>query len=310
MERVALSSSFGRKQATNGICIVSSFSTELLELHSEDPSLHILVIPGNPGIVSYYKDFAEALYELLEGQASITAIGHISHSRKDWENGRMFSLQEQINHKVDFIEQELQNSELPIVLVGHSIGSYISLEIFKKLPQQVKCVIGLYPFLSLNRNSRKQSMIGMIAGSSILSAAISSFTGFLGSFPMSVTNAIVRRSLGQSWSATAVDVTCSHLIQYHTMRNVLFMAMTEFKKLAEEPDWEFMKKKQNQIALLFGIDDHWGPLSLFEEVSRQVPGIALSIEREGHTHSYCCTEAGSAWVARHVADLIKNQISN
>lgn len=94
------------------------------------------------------------------------------------------------------------------------------------------------------------------------------------------------------------------------MRNVLFMAMTEFKKLPEEPDWEFMKRKKSQIALLFGVDDHWGPLSLFEEVSRQVPGIALSIEREGHTHGFCCTEAGSAWVARHVVDLIKNQISN
>lgn len=135
-------------------------------MHSEEPSLHILLIPGNPGIVSYYKDFVEALYELLEGQASITAIGHISHSRKDLERGKMFSLEEQINHKIDFIEQELQNSEVPIILVGHSIGSYISLEIFKRLPQQlqVKYVIGLYPFLTLNRNSTKQSMIGMVAG--------------------------------------------------------------------------------------------------------------------------------------------------
>lgn len=84
-------------------------------------------------------------------------------------------------------------TSIPVVLkVGHSIGSYVSLEVFKRLPQQVallflsclfdifsklkinsvhnflelqvKCVIGLYPFLSLNRNSRKQSMIGMIAG--------------------------------------------------------------------------------------------------------------------------------------------------
>lgn len=28
-----------------------------------------------------------------------------------------------------------------------------------------------------------------------------------------------------------------------------------------------MKKKQDQIAFLYGIDDHWGPLSDFEEVT-------------------------------------------
>ena len=37
-------------------------------------------------------------------------------------------------------------------------------------------------------------------------------------------------------------------------------------KLAAEPDWEFMRENQTRLAFLFGIDDHWGPLQLFEEV--------------------------------------------
>uniref|UniRef100_A0A7N0VAV4 Uncharacterized protein n=2 Tax=Kalanchoe fedtschenkoi TaxID=63787 RepID=A0A7N0VAV4_KALFE len=85
------------------------------------------------------------------------------------------------------------------------------------------------------------------------------------------------------------------------------MAMTEFRKFSEEPDWTVMKDKPGQIALLFGIDDHWGPLSLYEEVSERVPNIDLCIEREGHTHSFCCTEAGSLWVAQYVADLIEKK---
>ncbi|MQM08101.1 hypothetical protein Taro_040952, partial [Colocasia esculenta] len=283
-----------RKYVTTRLCNVSSFSTELMELHSDEPLLHVLFIPGNPGVISFYKDFIEAAYELLEG--------------KNGENGRTFSLHDQIDHKIDFINQELQNSEVPIVMVGHSIGCYICLEIFKRLPQQVKFTIGLYPFLTLNKDSLKQSMIGMAAGSPILCVAISSLSASLGLLPVWLTNGLVRRSLGHSWSSTAVQATCTHLLQYHTMRNVLFMAMTEFEKLSEEPDWAFMRAKQDQIALLFGVDDHWGPLSLFEEVkiSRQVPSVALSVEREGHTHAFCCTEAGSLWVANHVVSLIKN----
>lgn len=38
-------------------------------------------------------------------------------------------------------------------------------------------------------------------------------------------------------------------------------------QFSEEPDLSFMKTKQEQIAFLYGIDDHWGPLSVFEEVT-------------------------------------------
>ncbi|URE08874.1 hypothetical protein MUK42_23024 [Musa troglodytarum] len=284
----------GRKQATVRMCTVSGFPTELLEMHSEESSLHVLLIPGNPGIVLYYKDFVEAIYQLLEGQASQLGIFVMQQSILAYLSCSKVFFPDPVHvcltFQVDFIEQEYQNSEHPLILV-------------------VTYVIGLYPFLSLNKSSLKQSMIGLISRSSILSTTISYFVSFLGSLPTRVQVAMVRKCLGQSWSPTAVDATCSHLLQYHMMRNMLFMAMTEFEKLSEEPDWMFVKKKHNQISLLFGIDDHWGPLSLFEEVSRMVPGLALSIEREGHMHAFCCTEAGSLWTGRHVATLIKNQIA-
>ncbi|CAO2181678.1 unnamed protein product [Urochloa humidicola] len=306
MEKARLTP-FPREQAAARICLVSSFATELLEIRSKEPSLHVLVIPGNPGIAAFYKDFVEALYEDLGGQASITVVGHISHSQKDSEHGRLFSLHEQIDHKVDFIEQELQHSEQSIVLVGHSIGAYIGLEVFKRLQNKIKLFVGLYPYLKFNKNSVTQSRIEYIARSSLLSKVVSLFASFIGSLQPSVTRGIVRRFLGPSWSVTAVDVACCHLLKYHTVRNVLFMVMTEFDKLTEEPDWSFIRAKEDKIAFLFGLDDHWGPLSHLEEISKRAPGVSLSVETEGHTHGYCCNEPGSFWVADYIANLIKNQ---
>lgn len=46
---------------------------------------------------------------------------------------------------------------------------------------------------------------------------------------------------------------------------------------------------------------------LHSQISKQVPGIALSIER-GHKHAFSCTEAGASCVAKYVASLIKNQL--
>ncbi|GAB2300745.1 hypothetical protein Dimus_034782 [Dionaea muscipula] len=298
------------RQADFRLCNVSGYMTELLEIEARNPRFHVLFIPGNPGIVTFYKDFLESLYEELEGSASVTAIGHICQTSKDWEHGRRFSLQEQIFHKLDFIDHKLQSKEVPIILVGHSIGSYISLEMFKRAPRKVIYCIGLYPFLAVNTNSSKQTAIRRLAQSPILCLVVSLMVAVLALLPIQQLKFIIQKSIGKSWSAASVEVACSHLVRYHTARNILFMARTEFAKLSETPDWDFMRAKQEKIAFLFGVDDHWGPLSLFEEISKQVPSVAMSIEREGHTHSFSVTEVGSLWVAKHVASLIKDHVSS
>ncbi|KAG5556465.1 hypothetical protein RHGRI_006913 [Rhododendron griersonianum] len=91
------------------------------------------------------------------------SVGYISHTKKNWEHRRLFSLEEQINHKMDFIKLELQNIEVPIILVGHSIGSYMSIEVLRRLPEKVIYCIGLYPFLAVNTQSSEQSSIRRLA---------------------------------------------------------------------------------------------------------------------------------------------------
>ncbi|WVZ09086.1 hypothetical protein V8G54_022432 [Vigna mungo] len=156
--------------------------------------------------------------------------------------------------------------------------------------RNVKYCIGLYPFLTLNQQSTKQLFIGKIAKSQVLAAALSYLIASLGLLPVQALRFVVRKSLGKSWSVNAVEAACSHLSQ-----------------LSEAPDWTFMRERKAQLTFLFGVDDHWGPLDLLEEISKQVPGVAVSIERENHTHGFCCTEAGSLWVAQHVANCIKKQ---
>ncbi|XP_031102306.1 lipid droplet-associated hydrolase [Ipomoea triloba] len=304
------SSLITKKQHANfRLCNVSGYKTDLLEVHAQDPKLHVVFIPGNPGVVSFYVDFIESLYELLGGTASITAIQHISHGKKNWEYGRLFSLKAQIDHKMNFIEQELHNVEVPIVLVGHSIGSYISLEIFKRSRKKMGFCIGLYPFLTVNTKSWTQFFIKKIAASRSISAVLSSVIAFLGMLPTWFSRSLVKKLVGKFWSPAAVEALCTHILQFHTMQNVLFMAMTEFDKLSDTLDWSFMRQKKNQMAFLFGNDDHWGPTHLLDEIAEKVPGASLMLEQAGHSHAFSCTKDGSVWVAQYVASLIKRHIS-
>ncbi|RVW20829.1 Lipid droplet-associated hydrolase [Vitis vinifera] len=203
----------GRSLANFRLCSVSGYTTELLDLHAEEPKLHVLFIPGNPGIVSFYKDFVESLYELLGGSVSVTgkelvaaytSIGHVSHTKKNWEHGRLFTLQDQIDHKMDFIQHELKNIDAPILLVGHSIGAYISMEMFRRSPDKERGSLALALQFSL---SDKNGL------SPILCAALSSIVAFLGLLPRWASGFIVSNSLGKSWSSTAVEALCSHLLK-------------------------------------------------------------------------------------------------
>ncbi|KAK9194063.1 hypothetical protein WN944_004765 [Citrus x changshan-huyou] len=283
---------------------VSIYTAEVLEIEADDPKLHVLFVPGNPGVITFYKDFVQSLYEHLGGNA--TAIGSAAQTKKNYDHGRLFSLDEQIEHKVAFClpyqpdglhqtgiteYRSSYSTGVTIYTVGHSIGAYVALEMLKRSSEKVIYYIGLYPFLALIRPSVTQSIIGRVAASNIASTALSYIIASLGILPSKALRFLVSNSLGRSWSATAVEAACTHLSQ-----------------LTKTPDWAFMRENQSKIAFLFGVDDHWGPQELYEEISKQVPDVPLAIERHGHTHNFCCSEAGSAWVASHVAGLIKNKI--
>ena len=58
-----------------------------------------------------------------------------------------FNLHDQIIHKINFFEEHLPK-DIPIILMGHSIGSYISLKIFPQLQDSgfnIVKVLGLFP---------------------------------------------------------------------------------------------------------------------------------------------------------------------
>ncbi|TYH76950.1 hypothetical protein ES332_D04G120900v1 [Gossypium tomentosum] len=168
------------------------------------------------------------LYQFLAFLRFQAAVGASGHTEKNWEHGKLYSLQEQIDHKIEFIK--VQNIEAPLVLVGHSIGSYIALEMLRRLPEKAMYCIGLYPFLALNLQSKKQAVIVKVIMSRVLSTMVTLFVASLSLLPRQVLRLISELSNGKSWSNTAHEACCSHLPQYHTIRNVLYMARTEFIK--------------------------------------------------------------------------------
>ncbi|CAI5469646.1 unnamed protein product [Closterium sp. Yama58-4] len=299
------------------------------------PPPAVLVVPGNPGVCAYYTDFALALHSALGGAARVVVVGHVAHTEREMEGGRLYSLQHQIQHKIRFIQEEAgivasgneadetayqqqqqqqspqqqqqQQQQQRWVVVGHSIGAHIAVEMRRHLPSHVVHVVGLFPFLAFNHQSDEQRRLKLIASLTPLLAVVAALLQVVRVLPAGVLRWVVRRGVGKAWSHGAVHVTATAMLRYNMLRNYAYMGHTEFIYFSQrEFDWAFLSSNAPHFTFIFGRDDHWGPLHLHQQMQERVPEVAAYVDEEGHEHTFCCTDRGASSIATYVAKLLRS----
>ena len=107
----------------------------------------IFFLPGNPGLMSYYEPFLSQLKKFLESSAYANARFYIcGHSYRGFEISpysqgptEPFGLKKQIEYQEDVLlehvklsQQASMGSTPKVILIGHSVGAYIMLEMIQR----------------------------------------------------------------------------------------------------------------------------------------------------------------------------------
>lgn len=126
---------------------------------SSQPSSNHLIffVTGNPGLIHYYTTFLESLQDLLNPEsknksANIHIYGQSQAGFSDQDvpmSSIPYSLEQQIHISLSRLQSLTMSQNYDnIILMGHSMGSYILLEIIRRSSLNITGAILLFPTIT------------------------------------------------------------------------------------------------------------------------------------------------------------------
>ncbi|KAI8907410.1 hypothetical protein EDD86DRAFT_219455 [Gorgonomyces haynaldii] len=269
--------------------------TSVFVIENRNPSKTLLFVPGNPGLSQYYHDYLLELDKLTNHSLQIYCISQAGHDHRPTKHP--LTLEQQIQHKIAMVDiLYAKHPELPLIIAGHSLGSYMSLEILHRRPQISK-MIGLFPTLHSMRDTPRGQQIKYLAHPYIRMCVLP-FVTLLTRLPRTLLELIVIQATGQK--GLALKATVDHLlVPYHTVSHALFLAHLEMEHIRRLPLHlqQTLDEHQQKIYLTYSPIDGWCPIEHYKQMKTAFPDV----------NAYMCDElVPHAFVEHHskrVAEL-------
>lgn len=121
---------------------VEPCGTQKLTFSEHTPGLHthIVLLPGNPGVIEYYRPLVQMLWQRLphnlRSHCHIHALGLPGHDLRELNGQRQFGISDHISYCLSYLRSSILEPSMTtssIIFMGHSYGSYLALRITEQL---------------------------------------------------------------------------------------------------------------------------------------------------------------------------------
>ncbi|XP_068608126.1 lipid droplet-associated hydrolase, partial [Brachionichthys hirsutus] len=239
------------------------------------------------------------------------AVGHAGHcvppcsmdmveDASSSAEGDVFGLNGQIEHKLVFLREHVP-METALILVGHSIGCYIILELMKRRPELkvVKAVL-LFPTIErMAQTPQGQALTPLLCRLRYV-AYLPLF--LLSLLPEGLKAGLIRlllggvRSLDRAVVQPAVD-----LLSGDAAANAMYLGGQEMREVLER-DNATIQRNLGKLIFYYGSTDHWCPTQYYHDIKQAFPGGDFRLCERGFRHAFIL-DAGRD-VGRMVAEWI------
>ncbi|KAI6081995.1 hypothetical protein F4821DRAFT_248138 [Hypoxylon rubiginosum] len=286
----------------------------------------IFFISGNPGLIDYYEPFMSTLRNHIDEESSLQHVrfqiygqdlaGFRDDDHEPFNSKRKpHDLEYQIQHTLKGLERQRiesgPRSGSPydeILLIGHSVGSYIALELFQRhhrnpdSASHLNLTSGIHLFPTINNisNSSNGWKMDMLRRTPLLGDNAYRFAqGFLRLCPQPALKWIVHNVAGIP--AQNGDITVQWLKSRDGVWQALHMGMDEMKVIGEDQwddelweiahDAEAQHKPIPKFVFFFGKDDEWVAKrhrdEFIQKRQKQVERTKVVIDDGDIPHAFC-----------------------
>ncbi|GET89382.1 hypothetical protein, conserved [Leishmania tarentolae] len=252
------------------------------------PSSHrklLVFFPGNPGVVQFYEPFCAFLET---NKMDVLVMGYAGHSLTELNEGRVFSLADQVDVAESFLVTLLnKNTERKyngnIYVAGHSIGGFVALQMVARYSVIKKC-FGLCPVISRMSDSPNGRRFFYLR-SAVVQWCLSLVAALLALLPYKLRLLI---TTSEPKLSRALAETLARHFHRWCLTNCLYMAMTELRMLLQ-PDAVLLRSVQERLVFYYVRKDGWVPLSFAEEIRGVCPQLGAYVVEDdaGVPHAWC-----------------------
>ncbi|XP_062934781.1 lipid droplet-associated hydrolase [Cynocephalus volans] len=281
------------------------------------PKLLIFIIPGNPGMSVFYVPFLKALYSLTNRRFPVWVISHAGHALAPKDKKILTSLADQnaqeikdiyglcgqIEHKLAFLRTHVPK-EMKLVLIGHSIGCYISLQMLKRAPE-LPVIRSFLLFPTIERMS--ESPNGRIATPLLCwfryAVYVISYLLFK-PCPEKIKSLFIRMGL------QAMNLECEfslmNVFEPFCQANAVYLGGQEMMEVVKRDD-ETIKEHLSKLTFYYGSKDNWCPKEYYEDIKKDFPEGDIRLCEKNIPHGFILHFHQE--MAEIVADCLKDDLS-
>uniref|UniRef100_A0A1B0DQA2 Lipid droplet-associated hydrolase n=1 Tax=Phlebotomus papatasi TaxID=29031 RepID=A0A1B0DQA2_PHLPP len=273
----------------------------------------VFVIPGNPGQNEFYSEFGFRIYDRLKYRFPVYVMGHLGHvdyprncdrykipkhsnclcTRKLIPlkgNEYLYDLNAQVKHKIQLINKYLEEG-FQLILVGHSIGCWMILELLKNpeiRKKTLKCYM-LFPTIERMAESPngKKFCRFTLPCYPILRLLVKLFNW---------SSKKTQDSLLDTYMVWFMDHLCEigrinmgrqikAFLNPETLDRNIELAREEMARV-RDLDINLIEKNKDILKFFYGASDGWAPAKYYEELCQRIPGIDAEVDNTGINHAF------------------------
>lgn len=200
------------------------------------------------------------------------ALSHVGMIREGISRFKApLTVRKLVEHKVDFIENVIPEN-VEIVLIGHSIGTFMSLQVMRLISKRERFIhnIMLMPVLEkFNQTPGWKSLSFLLHFRGLLYALVMVLSLMKDEIVLRLLPYLMP-DLQKNKTPDCMYEGMLQLVNWHVVRNMLTLARDESKQVQERDDL-FLQRNLSKFSLFYCVDDHWAPISFYRGLKRRFP---------------------------------------